>query len=74
MESKSMLFEKVERIKSILVAQATGQGADNTEYANLRQELISTSFRDMLPKFILANRTLGEFWGYIRGSTFLSSS
>lgn len=66
MESKSLLFEKVERIKSILVAQATGQGADNNEYANLRQELISSSVRDMLPKFILANRTLGEFWGYIQ--------
>jgi hypothetical protein len=66
MESKSLLFEKAERLKSILVAQATGQAADNLEFSNLRQELITSHVRDMLPKFILANRTLGEFWNYIQ--------
>ncbi|HEU0291312.1 MAG TPA: hypothetical protein VFR47_01155 [Anaerolineales bacterium] len=66
MESKSLLFEKVERLKSILVARATGQIAAEFEYETVRRELVASSIRDMLPKFILTNRTLGEFWNYIQ--------
>jgi hypothetical protein len=67
MESKSLLFEKVQKLKAILVESATGGTHENAhEFSGLRQELISSSVRDMLPKFILSNRTLGEFWSYIQ--------
>lgn len=67
MESKSLLFEKVEKLKTMLVERATGGvQADDYEFSSLRQELIASSVRDMLPKFILSNRTLGEFWNYLQ--------
>lgn len=61
------LFEKVESIKNILVAQATGEHPSDVDYKTIRAELIKNSMiKSKLPHFVKSNRSLGEFWGFIQ--------
>lgn len=61
---------KVERLKTILVAHATGtpnNARDDQEYKALRTELMADpAIKGKLPKFVHINRTLSEFWGFIK--------
>ena len=67
MNSNEELLIKVETLKNILVARATGEQNDNGEYESLRKELvIDYRIKDKFPKFVYTCRTLGEFWGYIQ--------
>ncbi len=59
-------LEKVEALKAILVARATGEYPDDAEYMRLRSDLISEKpLREMLPRFVLECRNLLEFWDFI---------
>jgi len=64
------LFEKLERIKIILILRATGKEkeSDYAEYAELRKELVNSDpfLRDKLPIFVRSCRTLNEFWAFIQ--------
>ncbi|HLE30638.1 MAG TPA: hypothetical protein VI793_21120 [Anaerolineales bacterium] len=66
MEPRKELLAKVERIKAILVDRATGGQPSDDEYSQLRQDLASSSLRDVLPRFVLTSRTVREFWGFIQ--------
>lgn len=67
MNSIQQLLEELESLKNILVARATGEGADEAEYHRLRHQMTtSTLVKDRLPRFVRTCRTLGEFWPYIK--------
>ncbi len=58
---------KVESIKNLLISYATGGTASNTDYKELRKEIIANQLIDSkLPRFIKTCRTLSEFWGLIK--------
>lgn len=58
---------QVERLKSILVAYATGARAVGEDYPELRRRLLDNpSLRSRLPKWLTTHRTLQEFWGFIK--------
>jgi hypothetical protein len=60
------LYIKLQQLKNILVERATGRQHSDDEYAELRQELVSSRIRDVLPRFVLTRRTLREFWSFIQ--------
>lgn len=61
-------FDKANYLVNLLVAHATGQPADNSEYELLRQELLSDQqIASLIPSFVRTNRNLGSFWGFIKG-------
>jgi hypothetical protein len=66
MESKQELLLKVDRVKTILVDRATGGQPSDDEYVELRHDLIASSIKDVLPRFILTCRTIREFWSFIQ--------
>ena len=60
-------FNKVETLKVILVASATGGIGRVTEYQDLRRFLISSPrVAQKLPRFVHVCRDLSEFWGFIK--------
>lgn len=64
------LLIKVESLKNILVATATGGGNSESEYRQFRQELMwQAPIKDKLPRFVLTCRTLDEFWPFIKGKS-----
>ena len=61
------LLDRVERLKTVMLARATGEGASESEYRELRAELIANpSIKDRLPPCVRKYRTLAEFWGFIQ--------
>lgn len=61
------LLEKVESLKLMLVARATGNPAPLAEYRELRPELIAVPrVAKLLPRFVHTCRDLEEFWAYIK--------
>jgi predicted nucleotide-binding protein len=61
-------FDKANYLLNLLVAHATGQPAENSEYELLRQELLSDQqIAPLIPSFVRTNRNLGSFWGFIKG-------
>jgi predicted nucleotide-binding protein len=61
-------FDKANYLVNLLVAHATGQPAENSEYELLRQELLSDQqVAPLIPDFVRTNRNLGSFWGFIKG-------
>lgn len=66
-KTHTQLLEDVGSLKNILVASATGQGADDSEYFRLRHQLIgNAAIKDKLPRFVRTCRNLGEFWPHIK--------
>lgn len=60
-------YDRVEYLQNILIERATGGDGDNHHYQLLRQEMLdSTSIKDMLPRWIRMNRSLDQFWQYIK--------
>lgn len=60
-------FEKVSYLLNILVAHATGQPADSTEYEALRRDLLTNQrLADEIPSWVRTHRDLGSFWGFIQ--------
>lgn len=68
MAASSAILVAAQALKDILVARATGDTADrDAEYRRHRELLVSTpTVRAKLPQFVLACRTLFEFWGFIK--------
>lgn len=61
------LLIKVESLKNMLVARATGKSADDHEYFALRIELTQHPLiKDKLPRFVRTCRNLDEFWPVIK--------
>ncbi len=63
------LLHRVERLKIACEIRATGNaGPDHArDYAQVRQELLEDGrFRQLLPEFLKARRTLEEFWAFIK--------
>jgi len=61
-------FDKVNYLVNLLVAHATGNSADSSEYEALRQDLLSDSeIEHLIPSFVRTNRNLSSFWGFIKG-------
>lgn len=61
-------FEKASHLVNLLVAHATGNPADSSEYEALRQELLADSeVASLMPAFVRTNRNLSSFWGFIKG-------
>ena len=61
------LLIKIESLKNMLTARATGGTASETEYKQIRKELVnSTLLNDKLPRFVKTCRSLDEFWGFIK--------
>ncbi|WP_230971025.1 TIR domain-containing protein [Nitrogeniibacter aestuarii] len=61
-------FEKASYLENLLVAHATGNPAESSEYETLRHELLSDPETAALtPSFVRTNRNLGAFWGFIKG-------
>ena len=64
---KNHLITKVESLKAMLVARATGSTGNEVEYSNLRQELLAIArVANLLPKSVHICRGLEEFWGFIK--------
>lgn len=58
------LLIKVESLKNMMVAYATGEQTSEADYRQLRDDLIAEPLlKNRLPPCVLTNRTLGEFWG-----------
>jgi predicted nucleotide-binding protein len=61
-------FEKASHLVNLLVAHATGNPADSSEYEALRQELLADAeVASLMPAFVRTNRNLSSFWGFING-------
>lgn len=61
--------QKIEYIQSILISKATG-GSDNSphDFTVLRNYIINhATLKELAPSFIKTNRTLDQFWGFIKG-------
>jgi len=60
---------KIESLKNLLVARATGSSgvSDEAEYKVLRRELLENQrIAEKLPRFVMTCRSLAEFWGVIK--------
>lgn len=58
---------KIESLQNMLVDIATGGSGNDTEYKKLRTELLSTKeIKHLLPSFLETNRSVGQFWQYIK--------
>jgi uncharacterized protein YfkK (UPF0435 family) len=67
MATNQELSIKVERLKNLLVAQATGGYADNDEYMDLRSQLVrNPRLKSRIPMFLQVCRNLSEFWDFIK--------
>lgn len=65
--TSSAYIEKVESIQNMLLARAIGHAADDYQYKTLREELIQDEYiKPLLPRFVVTNRSLAEFWAYIK--------
>lgn len=61
------LLDKVTALQNLLVAQATGNGADERAYVPLRAQLLKDPFiGSLLPRFVRTSRDLGQFWDFIQ--------
>lgn len=59
--------DQVKSLQNILIARATGEETNSQHYEYLRKQLINSIIAPVLPEFIRNCRTLGEFWGFIKG-------
>lgn len=60
-------INKVESLKLMLVAFATGGSGDTREYKSLRHQLMDIPpAAKLLPRFIIVCRDLSEFWSFIK--------
>lgn len=72
MASRDALYETTLELRDLLIAYATGQGAQGDEgrYQDIREELLEEPMvRTALPSFVRRHRTLGEFWSFIKGES-----
>jgi hypothetical protein len=60
-------LDKVNYLSNLLTEHATGGSADDSEFMQLRNELLrNPTLGPMLPKWLKLHRSLGSFWGFIK--------
>ncbi len=63
----SQLLEQAESLQSLMLAHATGEKQDESEYRELRKLFRSDpALDDLLPSFVRTCRSLAQFWEYIK--------
>lgn len=61
-------LQKAKAFESLLIHHATDGSAPPSDYEIFREFFInSDSFRDLTPDFVKTNRTVGQFWSFIKG-------
>lgn len=61
-------LERVQALQAVIVARATGAVEGGEDYIVLRAHIIAnTSYKELLPIFVRTNRTLEQFWQFIKG-------
>jgi uncharacterized protein YfkK (UPF0435 family) len=61
------LLIKVESLKNMLTARATGGNISDPDYKQIRKDLITNSLLNgRLPRFVETCRSSEEFWGFIK--------
>lgn len=61
-------FEKVTCLVNLLIAQATGEQASDSDFVKLRTELLrKDELKELLPPWLKTHRNLGSFWPFIKG-------
>ena len=67
MASLKELLEKVETFQNILVSFSTGGQISDSEYKQLRAELLDDPLvQELLPRFVRTCRDTGQFWQFIK--------
>lgn len=65
--SSKRISQKIDVLKSILIAKATGREASDDTYKNLREEILTVSqIQNELPEFLFHLENLTEFWNFIQ--------
>lgn len=60
-------LERAKYLQNLLIAQATGNGADDSEYQTVRRSLLDNrEAAELLPSFVRTCRDLPQFWGFIK--------
>ncbi|MEZ8413072.1 TIR domain-containing protein [Vibrio splendidus] len=60
-------LDKVNYLSNLLTSSATGGDADNSEFVQLRHELLKNPIlAPMLPGWLKLHRDLASFWGFIK--------
>lgn len=59
-------LEQATCLQNMLVAHATDGGANNYDYQLIRQHLMSKGHKDNMPNIVVVNRSLEQFWGFIK--------
>lgn len=60
-------FERAQYLQNLLIDHATGGGADNAEYQELRLYFLGNSAtKPRIPSWVRTNRDLGQFWQFIK--------
>jgi len=57
---------KVGKLKGIMNDRARGRLPLDTDYAQAREDLVTSELRDSLPSFVLTCHTLQEWWQFIK--------
>lgn len=61
--------EKIKLIHNILIAVSTGTNITpilNQNYSQLRNELLSSKYKDVLPIYVKSSLDLKQFWSVIK--------
>jgi hypothetical protein len=60
-------FERAEYLQSMLVSRGTGGDGNEMHYQQLRSYFLDTpSTKSLVPRFVKTNRTLDQFWEFIK--------
>lgn len=59
-------LEQATCLQNMLVAYATGDNANNHDYQLIRHHFISTGHKINMPSLLVTNRSLEQFWGFIK--------
>lgn len=59
--------ERAEYLQNMLIAIATGGSAEVQDYKDIRAHFMNNPVtKELLPKMVVTNRDLTQFWGYIK--------
>lgn len=60
-------IDKAHYLQNLLISRATGGGGDNDDYKQLRLQFTSSpSLKRLLPKWVITNRDLSQYWQFIK--------
>ena len=60
-------FERAQYLQNMLISEATGGGAEDSDYQQLRRLFVNNpDTKRLLPTFVRTNRDLAQFWQFIK--------